>query len=773
MWVEYLSPNHQSIDPIAYALLKKPVLSIESESYEKASGAMVVKLALAALGTPQRFFFVVPYPGSAFSQTLIGALLIGDFAYQNGPQSSRKKLLDGDILLITHSVGAAKEALKSMTLGGLPLSALWAVNSLSRYTASEENRPRVFVSNPGWVVEGLASRQLAAVVVDASHPRTVQQLPTILESIKKDIPLQIVVTPNVDQIAVEKNEGSSRSRVWFWDSEGRRTMDETLGNLPDLGTFDRTLLVSSDPTLDAVLANIYEQLAFSQKEFGGFVPLWDAWSIYHRLRQSVVPLAQSEEMAAAVYGALPLLKRIERLHNAPFAGDIYRETRWPRLMQGLRSAYQMILDRREPMKFWTVAARTQELLHDRVASIRIVVPTSYESVILTSLLGEVIDNWSEILLDGVVEIVAAREEARRLVEGYPLHTILAGFRTGKHRYLDAYPPYHMDILAYPHEISLYKGIHDRYYRSMTRLQDHRERRRLLINLGLRSNREHPIEERSSQVPELRVVGNFSEKLRMVQTVLFDSPPLDFDELASWGAPRSWDEDVNLDEVVHRQVQVVGPVVRVVCDGDKHLLLPVNHQANVYYPAVKLLQRLRADELRQGMHLVVLVDNIYDDLFDRLVEAIRLKVAIRERLDLEIWSHAKNTCLARHRGSRTALYQILRIHGLDADYSSLVGWYRSGEAEIIAPQQFSNFQVVADYSGLYFRSEDVHRAFVAVEHERQRRRNAGRRLHELLTAIAVGEGYDIALASSRRLGAEVEDILAAVDILMIQNVTFVS
>jgi hypothetical protein len=46
------------------------------------------------------------------------------------------------------------------------------------------------------------------------------------------------------------------------------------------------------------------------------------------------------------------------------------------------------------------------------------------------------------------------------------------------------------------------------------------------------------------------------------------------------------------------------------------------------------------------------------------------------------------------------------------------------------------------------------------------------LHDLLRAIASGDGYDQALKGARDLGSEVADVLAAVDVQPIREVRLV-
>jgi hypothetical protein len=82
------------------------------------------------------------------------------------------------------------------------------------------------------------------------------------------------------------------------------------------------------------------------------------------------------------------------------------------------------------------------------------------------------------------------------------------------------------------------------------------------------------------------------------------------------------------------------------------------------------------------------------------------------------------------------------------------------------------KIVAEYSGMYPNESMIQETFKAIEKERQRRRKAGKGLHELLRAIASGTGYDRALAEARKLDSKVADVLAAVEIQEIRDVRVV-
>ena len=134
-----------------------------------------------------------------------------------------------------------------------------------------------------------------------------------------------------------------------------------------------------------------------------------------------------------------------------------------------------------------------------------------------------------------------------------------------------------------------------------------------------------------------------------------------------------------------------------------------------------------------------------------------------------------------RGNCRLLFQALCKLGLQVEYCAVITWFREedtedpqgenneDEFETIAPQQFGDFKLLAEYSGCYPNEEMVKATFKVIERERQRRRAAGKHLRALLRAIVGGEGYEQALTSARAVGSEVAEVLAAVKVCRIEKV----
>jgi hypothetical protein len=191
-----------------------------------------------------------------------------------------------------------------------------------------------------------------------------------------------------------------------------------------------------------------------------------------------------------------------------------------------------------------------------------------------------------------------------------------------------------------------------------------------------------------------------------------------------------------------------------------------------------------------MRAVLLVDGMYESLFDRLIDALQARLEVYAKMILGLWDQAKAAVLQKHRYNRSDIWNSLYKKGLQIEYGAMLAWFRNDKLspqlglgfsqsisgshanEAIGPQKYSNMKIVAEDSGLYPDESMIQATFKVIEEERQRRRRAGKSLHELLRAIASGTGYDRALSEARKLDSMVADVLAAVEIQPIRDVRIV-
>jgi hypothetical protein len=191
--------------------------------------------------------------------------------------------------------------------------------------------------------------------------------------------------------------------------------------------------------------------------------------------------------------------------------------------------------------------------------------------------------------------------------------------------------------------------------------------------------------------------------------------------------------------------------------------------DIFRPATEHKERIAAAELEPGMLMVVLVDDPYEDIFHRMLEAIRDQRDLGAQMALALWGHAKPAALTKYGGNRKRLHHSLEQQGISVDYPAVVGWYRSGEDEIIAPLKREDFDVLAHASGFYADPVRIEATFNCIQHERVVRRTCGRKLSQLLSHLAAGKHYDIALKSADAIGTALEQVASAVSLREIESV----
>ncbi len=157
------------------------------------------------------------------------------------------------------------------------------------------------------------------------------------------------------------------------------------------------------------------------------------------------------------------------------------------------------------------------------------------------------------------------------------------------------------------------------------------------------------------------------------------------------------------------------------------------------------------------------------LYDRLLEALKIKLKPAQVMVLLNWEQAKAAALQKHRGNRFQLYYELANRGLAIEYAAVTSLYREEAFETIAPQQYGDMKVLAEYSGRYPTEDLIRMTFRVIQQERGRRRAVGRALRSLLRSIISGHGYDEALAGAKEIGSELTEVLAAVEIRRVQGV----
>ncbi|WP_157451537.1 hypothetical protein [Deinococcus aquatilis] len=746
----------------ARGMLHHQVLPRGTTPAQKATALLASQLLTRPSGERPLVNIVMPPDGAQSAVIAATGLLVTDFLHQHlGGQR-----LSGNLLLVTHAITGSLEHLENLELEGsdIRFSQFWSVESFSRYHPVVDDRPHVIVANPGWItrLEALPSN-IGAVIVDATHPRTFSRLGE-LERATRAAPLRIFLTPPLGERLLAELGNPAARLTWLWSPGPQQAVAEELrGPAPSTTAPQRRVYVcQDDPAFDRALAEVRGLLVTLMGLARSAPALLDAWSIYHRMRQLAVPLLQYEALARKGWGGLMLREQIDQLTgislpNAALQGP------WVQLTALLREAYDLLSQRQEPVKLYALTQRIETLLGEPGPPLIVVAPSRAETELLRRAVTLLIPGLDRHELSGQIEFLHAREEARRASAGQTWRSVLPGYRHGTLRYLDVYPTVAAESILYPHEVPLEQGLHHRSYAELEALEATDHLRSTLTCLGMTCPPGDLMT--SSPRPELHIEGLDGQPIRLLQTVETQGLHLDMDELVS-AELRRLDLEPGAPGIRPSPLQMSGGQVTVRYEDGEVQTLPEKRIVDVFYPDTGQLVRHCARDVAAGMHVVSMVDDAYSTLFERLVEVLDARSSRGHQIALQLWRHAKIILLDQYPSIR-ALERALQQDGLDVHYTTLRSWLTEFGNE---PQSFSHMRLLALRSGLYPNEAMITHTYEAIQGVRNRNRSAGRALHAVLRAIATGEGYKAALNSSRQLDAHVSEVLAAVELRRVTQVT---
>ena len=776
---------------------------------ERASSVLASRLPVRLKpGEKRRLVFLLPHATQSFARHIAVSLLLADFVHRqsfNVPSGEKGRLIPGDLLLITQHIRECASILREVAIRSgtetLPLTKYWPIEVLSQYSPPKDNKPRVFVANPGWAATLGGRRGFGTVVIDFSHPRTADHLDSLLKQPSIDAaPVQILIVPPCEQSRLDRFDEKGRDvcLTWAWDPAAVGALEMIIEPSRSSGQADgvkRFLWLSEDDEMDQALAALHEILVGAMRDGGGRIssPLLEAWSIYHRFRQLAVPLVYLEEARRRAYRTVTLKERIVAIQEmSPVASAAlgpYLDAKWPRITKALSDIYELLIWRKEPAKFYTLARAVQEAIESESASscnepVRIVAPTAHERTLLAARLGELVDGWSEALEAGRVAISTVREEPRLVAEGSCCPSILLGFRPSDTRHLDVYPSVSMHVVVYPFEAEVDEIIQARIHSTIERFQGNEPRAMVLKALRLPIDDQRrpgiindPKGDGSPRSKRPQISRRLETRTGQLTTRRFQADdavePLDVGRLAGM----TWTDEIVLGASGENDEMSSTPrspveFVEIVDDTGERVRYPSGRLVNVYYPATEKKERVPADDLRPGMLIIVLVDDLYEDVFDRLLEAIREERDLKASMALDLWQCAKQAALSKHSGNRRHLFNALASAGLGVGYEAVVGWFNGGEDEVIAPLSEADFAILAGASGIYSDRAMMKMTLIYIRKERSIRRQCGKILSRLLAQIASGQHYEVAVRSAKAIGTPLEQVATAVSLREVVSVSHV-
>ncbi len=673
----------------------------------------------------------------------------------------------GDLLFVTQQIVQCRELLKSIRVGQERIADSYHIASVTE-GRSFESKTSVYLANPGRVQAINNFRRFGAVVIDASHPRTRAHLSCLLACppIVKSR-LVVVLGP-----LVEDDSFVGNGLVWNWDPYAIAQLEQAVPGKPtatDTVVAPRHYWIAADAKVEGQLREIHTRLAGAMRLNRNQPPqaLLVAWDAYHRFRSLATTLEQAERAWRRTPYKQTLRELVESLRHAELqvSGDLrnYLELNWPPLLDTLGKLYDLFAERRpESAKFYAVGEAVTAHFEQDHRPLRIVTGNGEEAVLLAELLTDLVDDFDQRLRLGEVEVVHPREEARRVADGRYLDTVLLGSRGSQQRYLDIYPPLPVHLVAYGYEAEADQAaINAQYTRFHERISSER-RCEVLSKLGMWV--EPDGEDATPPVPHAIIHGTIH---RMEgQPVLVDPEPFTIgwnpSETTSTLSPGGGVQDLS----------ELSPYLLEVADSESEIHYYFEEQRlDVYYPATEKTLRVTAKQLRPGDHLILLLDDRSEALWERLLQVLAERRPWKATALLERWHLAKRKLLGAYNENRQGIFDALGPN-VSVGYQAVLTWFRDEEDagdERIAPMRREDFFRLARLTKVYKDDADIQDTFAAIRDERINRRQLGRAMHAALVGLAKGDSYDAALKTAEALDTPVDDVLNAVDIRKIISV----
>ena len=147
---------------------------------------------------------------------------------------------------------------RSIRLGNTRLTERWGIEPYSKYSPTLDTEPRIFVTNPGWMLSSLPARVFGAVIVDGSHPRTLAHIKTLLAGPLGGVPIQVVATPPLEERQMSDLTALPVSSVWLWDPESQRSVVAAVTgeNATAESVSSRTIWCCDDDPVDEALRQV-------------------------------------------------------------------------------------------------------------------------------------------------------------------------------------------------------------------------------------------------------------------------------------------------------------------------------------------------------------------------------------------------------------------------------------------------------------------------------------------------------------------------------------
>jgi hypothetical protein len=748
-----------------------PDSAVDDHAVVRASAALGIRAS--SEGRKKRLWIGLPGASAGAARTIAIGVLAADLVGRL--EKSHSPSILGDIVLVTQQITTCRRMLDGLQIKNRADSSRRNLTDGHRIEPLIRRRdattaPTLYLANPGRFGNVGSDRPFGAIVIDATHPRTIARLSDVLaEPAVRGTPIQVVIAPaGLERVA------PADYAIWTWGPHDERRLRELLNPAESsrVSSGPRMHWLASDPPLEALLTKAHVALAGGTRDARGTMPDWLSigWRLYHRMRLLAVDLSALDRACAlrpfghTARGDLEML----RATREPVRASAFWELHWPALVETLESTYEHLIAVGETAKFYELARAINAHFTQSDEPLRVVVGTSDEADLLEQRLLGFVDGYAQRLRDGGVRILSQAEEARAAAEEGPQHAVLLGPHTASWRYLDVYPLRRISLVTYEYE----SAADERVVRGdCERTDSYRFGRRAatLRSLGLVGPgvRLHLPREKAPPLVVERV-GATQEVVERVTAIDVDAIAFDWSEAGPEVGAR-------LTQSMSSPSMTVAWVEIMDTEGNC-FVYPADHRVDLFVHEISKVRRVRAREVTPHSTLIVLVDQYQQSLFERLLEVLDRIRPPADSLRLRYWAFAKHALLREKGNDRKALFEAFS-GALSVRYEAMVGWFGGDgdngdldeESDLIAPRNRSDFDKLAELT-TFLDDNDRSETWESIRAERSNRRSWGRKLKDILVhSVPLLTSNRAPLADMVPEGTPLEEILAAAEVREVMSV----
>jgi len=763
--------------PLLWALRSKQLyfadrisLSIEER--------LTLMFAMLAFRSGSNLVIEHPRPNPRLAMAATAGLLLADFAARHG---TRQNMIRDDLLFVTRQVGLALADLSEIKIERVDIPDVWEViRASSAPLVRGHGRPRLLVSSPrpGFLLPYQGS--VGAVVVDASHPLTLERLPDILtDPVVSSAPHKIVIIPLGFS---SQADYLSNWPTWCWSIPNINTDYETANSQGHTCIWQRDFLVCTDDETDKHLAKAREKLVLLSRGVGQSIPysLLSAWGLYNRLASLPVSLGIYEEHATNHPRATTLRRKLDNLRREippQYVSDKYSviwASEWHPLVESLSATYEA-LKGGEPAKFWAIASVVEEYISDGFSTPLIIVcPTEIEGNLLIKELSYVCTDLSKHLHPEALSVTTPRALAGH-PDFFDSQILSVGSFTSRWRFLHALLRT-AKVTLYPHEIESEKAHVSWIIHQIREKTSWNAQTEAFADLGIQSSESSsPASIPSLVFSNLEVDFHIDMPVNAVRqkATLSENKPLDEILVPSW----AWDAEdityvppISIAQSHHTDHETDTDAIELIIylNDDKRLFTSRDQVFDVYRRITDEIEERMAEQLMPGDILLLIHDSNYSRLFDRIVEALeaRPEYALLS-IWLSLWETAKSSALESCNSSFSHLHDTIIKCGVSITEQAVRSWF-SGT---MAPRDDEILFRLLDISGN--QAAIAHKAEIraTLGHIRGARRQLGRQMRQFIKSAATADDPKGLINSPIDLA--VEDVLAAAQSVVVEKIEFVS